>query len=170
MGLAAELHDIGMTSVPEGILARRGPLNDAERAIVRRHSDAGAEILRDDQHPRVFVAREIARYHHAHFDGKGYPERVAGKLIPVGARVCAVADAYDAMVCGLCARPPMTMDEALGELHRQSGKQFDPQLVECFDDLIRAETEDLGMDLTSNTGMESFQELVVALQADRGFA
>jgi putative two-component system response regulator len=170
MGLAAELHDIGMTSVPEGILARRGPLNEAELAIVRRHSDAGAEILRDDQHPRVFVAREIARYHHAHFDGKGYPERVAGKLIPVGARVCAVADAYDAMVCGLCGRPPMTMDEALGELRRQSGKQFDPQLVECFDDLIRAETEDLGMDLSSNTGMEGFQELVVALQADRGFA
>ncbi len=169
MGLAAELHDIGMTAVPEGILSKRGPLNRAERTVVKRHAEAGAEILRDDRHPRVFVAREIARYHHAHWDGSGHPERVAGKLIPVAARVCAVADAYDAMVCGLGSRPARTMDEALEELRRQAGKQFDPDLVGCFDEMIRAETEELGMDLASNGGMENFHELVAALQEDRGF-
>lgn len=169
MGLAAELHDIGMMSVPEGILAKRGALNAAEHALVRRHVDAAAEILRDDRHPRIFLAREIARYHHAHWDGSGYPERVGGKLIPLGARVCAIADAYDSMVCGIDTRTPKTMDEALGELHRLAGRQFDPDLAECFDKLIRTETEDLGMDLSSNAGMESFQELVKALGEDRGF-
>jgi putative two-component system response regulator len=169
MGLAAEVHDIGMMSVPEGILSKKGPLNDAERAITRRHIDAGAEILRDDRHPRVFVAREIARYHHAHWNGAGYPERVGGKLIPAAARICAVVDAYDTMVCGLGATPVRTMDEALDELHREAGTQFDPELVDCFDNLVRTETEELGMDRASNAGMESFQELVNALQEDRGF-
>ena len=169
IGFAAELHDIGMLSVPEEILGRKGPLSDAERSLVRRHVDAGAEILRDDRHPRVFLAREIARYHHAHWDGAGYPERVGGKLIPLAARMCAVADAYDAMVCGLGAGRAKTMDQALGELHRHAGTQFDPELVARFDGLIREETGDLGMDLSSNSGMEEFQEMVNALQEDRGF-
>ncbi len=169
MGLAAELHDIGMMSVPEGILKKRALLNEAERAIVMRHVEAGSEILGDDQHPRVFLAREIVRYHHARWDGTGYPERVAGKRIPLGARACAVADAYDAMVCGLGAGNPRSMNEALGELRSQAGSQFDPELVECFDQMIRSETEDLGMDLALNSGMEGFQSLVSALQEDRGF-
>jgi putative two-component system response regulator len=169
MGLAAELHDIGTTSVPEGLLSKRGPFNDAERALVCRHADAGAEILRDDRHPRIFVAREIARYHHAHWNGSGHPERVGGKFIPIAARVCAVADAYDAMVCGLGARPVRSMDEALAELRREAGGQFDPELVGCFDTMIRAETAELGMDLASGSGMEDFQALVNALQEDRGF-
>jgi response regulator RpfG family c-di-GMP phosphodiesterase len=169
MGLAAELHDIGMLSVPERILAKRGALNDAERAIVQRHVEAGAEILRDDRHPRILLAREIARYHHAHWDGNGYPERVSGERIPLGARICAVADAYDMMVCGFGGRAPKTMHQALAELGRQSGRQFDPELVRVFDDLIRAETADRGMDLASSGGMESFQELVLSLQEDRGF-
>lgn len=169
MGLAAELHDVGMMSVPEGILAKKGPLNEAEQALVRRHVDAAAEILSDDRHSRILLARDIARYHHAHWDGSGYPERVGGKLIPLGARVCAIADAYDSMVFGIDTRAPRTMDEALGELNRLAGQQFDPELVVCFDNLIRTETEDLGMDLSTNAGMESFQELVKALGEDRGF-
>ena len=169
MGLAAELHDIGMMSIPEGILGKRAPLNPAEHAIVLRHVDAGSEILGDDQHPRVFLAREIVRYHHARWDGNGYPERVAGKRIPLGARACAVADAYDAMVCGLGTGNPKSMNDALGELRSHAGSQFDPELVECFDQMIRSETEDLGMDLTLNSGMEGFQSLVSALQEDRGF-
>jgi putative two-component system response regulator len=169
IGLAAELHDIGMLSVPEGILSKKAALNDAERAIVQRHVEAGAEILRDDRHPRILLAREIARYHHARWDGNGYPERVGGKRIPLGARICAVADAYDMMVCGFGGRPPKSMDEALAELRAQSGKQFDPELVRCFDGLIRTETADRGMDLAASAGMESFQELILSLQQDRGF-
>jgi putative two-component system response regulator len=169
LGLAAELHDIGMLSVPERILSKRGALNEAERAIVRRHVEGGAEILRDDRHPRMLLAREIARYHHARWDGSGYPERVSGERIPLGARMCAIADAYDMMVCGFGGRAALTMHQALAELRSQSGRQFDPELVRCFDELILAETADRGVDLGSSAGMESFQELILSLQEDRGF-
>ena len=169
MGLAAELHDIGMMSVPDGILRKREPYNDAERAVMMRHVEAGGEILRDDRHPRGLLAREIARYHHARWDGEGYPEAVAGRRIPFAARACAVADAYDAMVCGIGATRLRSMDEALEELRSQSGRQFDPEIVETFDQLIRTETEEMGMDVASSSGMEAFQSLVAALQEDRGF-
>jgi putative two-component system response regulator len=169
MGLAAELHDIGLSSVPEAIIAKRGELNAAERALVERHTEAGAEILNDDGHPRLLMAREVARYHHARWDGAGYPERVGGRFIPLAARMCAVADAYDAMVCGLENRPAMTMSDALGELRREAGGQFDPGLVERFEAMIRDETADLGVDPAGVAGLEGFQELVVSLQEDRGF-
>lgn len=169
IGLASELHDIGLSSVPEGILAKKGDLNDAERALVERHTEAGAEILRDDRHPRILLAREIARYHHARWDGSGYPARVGGTFIPLAARMCAVADAYDSMVCGLDGQRPISMGEALGELRRGAGGQFDPQLVERFESMIRDETADLGLDPSTAAGLESFQELVTSLQEDRGF-
>jgi putative two-component system response regulator len=169
MGLAAELHDIGLSSVPEAIVAKRGELNAAERALVERHTDAGAEILSDDGHPRLLMAREIAKYHHARYDGAGYPERVGGKFIPLAARICAVADAYDVMVCGLENRPPMSMSDALAELRREAGGQFDPALVDRFEAVIRDETADLGVDPAAVTGLESFQDLVMTLQEDRGF-
>ena len=169
IGLAAELHDIGLVSVPEGILSKRGALNDVERALVEKHTEAGAEILRDDRHPRILMARDIAKYHHARWDGAGYPERVGGPFIPLPARMCAVADAYDAMVCGLGHEAPMTMSAALAELRRQSGMQFDPELVDRFDAVIRDETADRGIDPSTMAGLESFQELVLSLQEDRGY-
>jgi putative two-component system response regulator len=158
-----------MMSVPEAILAKRAPLNPEEEALLRRHVQAGAEVLADDRQPRVFLAREIVRYHHASWDGNGYPEHVAGNRIPFGARACAVADAYDEMVCGLGRARPLSMDEALEALRRESGRRFDPELVGVFTELIRSQTEDLGMDLTSQTGMAEFHSLVAALQEDRGF-
>src|SRR5205085_11395171 len=142
---------------------------DPQRALVQRHVDAGAEMLRDDAHPMVFMAREISRYHHARWDGAGYPSRVAGTSTPLGARICSVADAYDAMVCGIGHAPKRDLADALAELRRESGRQFDPALVSCFDSLIRSETEGLGVDLEEGPGMADFQELVSALREDRGF-
>ena len=169
MGHAAELHDIGMVSVPQGILMKKGPLNDAEQAIVRKHIDAGDELLRTDRHPRMLLARDIARYHHAHWDGSGYPERVGGAFIPLAARICAVTDAYDMIVCGYGSTPPRSMTEALAELQRCAGKEFDPALVSCFHALIRREAEDRGMDLDTDSGLEGFQDLVASLKENRGF-
>jgi putative two-component system response regulator len=168
IGMAAEVHDIGMMSVPEEILSKRATLTPAEKRLVRRHAEAGAEMLSDDRHARVLMAREMAQYHHAHWDGSGHPERVGGKLIPLPARICAVADAYDAMVCGIGGRPRKPMEAALAELRRCAGGQFDPQLVQDFEALVRMESEDIGVD-PSNAGMEDLQELVNALQEDRGF-
>ena len=169
IGLAAELHDIGLLSVPEAILAQRRSLNGAEYSLVQRHSEAGAEMLRDDEHPMVFMAREIAKYHHAHWDGEGYPERVGGKFIPAPARMCAIADAYDTMVSGIGRTAPCSMAEALERLGKAAGTQFDPEYVSCFDMLIRTESEDLGVDLEGGSGMQDFQELVLSLKEDRGF-
>jgi putative two-component system response regulator len=169
IGLASEVHDIGMLSVPEELLSKKTALTEAEHRIVDRHVDAAGEILSDDGHPRTLMAREIARYHHARWDGEGYPERVGAKLIPLPARICAVADAYDSMVCGLGHTRRKSMEDALAELRRESGRQFDPELVERFDSMVRSETEDLGMGLGGGHGMEDFQELVHALEEDRGF-
>ena len=169
IGFACELHDIGMLSVPEEMLGKRASSAEIERAVVERHVKAGAEILSDDTHPRIFLAREVVRYHHAAWDGGGYPERVAGKRIPFAARACAVADAYDELVCGPHGAAPVTMDEALARLRAQAGRRFDPELVTAFESMIRAETDDLGLDRAADSSMDNFQQLVTALQEDRGF-
>jgi putative two-component system response regulator len=170
IGFACELHDIGMLSVPEGILGKQGLLNSAERAIVMRHADAGADMLCDEQHARMLLARDVARYHHARWDGAGHPERVGGEFIPLAARMCAVADAYDAMIFGLAGREPRNMEAALQELRLCAGKQFDPDLVDEFDEMIRNEMEGRGVDLGEGSGMQDFQELIQSLTEDRGFA
>lgn len=169
LGFACELHDIGMLSVPEGILGKRGLLNSSERAIVMRHTEAGADMLCDDQHPRMLLARDVARYHHARWDGTGHPERVGGEFIPLAARICAVADAYDAMIFGFSGREPRTMEGALQELRLCAGKQFDPELVLEFEEMIRNEMEGRGVDLGEGSGMRDFQELIQSLTEDRGF-
>ena len=168
-GLAAELHDIGLTSVPAAVLGKRGQLNEGELALVRRHAEGGAAMLVDDPHPRLLLARQIAQYHHARWDGEGYPERVAGVAIPLGARMCAIADAYDAMVCGLAGRPAVTMEVAMAEIRRCSGSQFDPELVSCFYAIVNEGLVGLGLDPGAVHGMESFQELVASLKENRGF-
>jgi HD-GYP domain-containing protein (c-di-GMP phosphodiesterase class II) len=169
MGLASELHDIGMSSVPASVLGKPGPLNDAERAVVQRHTEAGGEMLVGEPHARLLLARDIARYHHARWDGRGYPVGIAGEAIPLGARMCAVADAYDAMVCGI-GRPALSMGEALAELRRGAGSQFDPELVSCFDTVVNSSLEDLGLGPATAQGMDAFQELVTSLREDRGYA
>lgn len=169
LGLAAEVHDIGMASIPSGILSRRESLGPAERAIVERHSEAGAEMLVEGRHPRMLLARDMVRYHHARWDGTGQPAGVAGTSIPLAARLCAVADAYDAMVSGFCETGSRSMAGALEELRRHSGRQFDPGLVSCFDSLIRGELEGLGIDPAASPGLEDFRHLVASLKDDRGF-
>ena len=170
IGRAAEVHDIGMSAVPSEILSKRGSLNESEYQLVKRHVAAGAEMLAEGEHPRMLLAQEIARFHHARFDGEGYPAGVTGESIPLGARLCAIADAYDMMICGYGGRPRKSMAQALDELRRNAGGQFDPELVKRFEEVIRSEAEGMGMDLSLGNGMEDFHELVLALKEDRGFA
>jgi putative two-component system response regulator len=169
IGLASRLHDIGMASVPEAIAGGAGPRNALERELYMRHTEAGAEMLGDAHAARLLLAREIARYHHAHWDGTGHPFQVGGRAIPRPARLCAVADAYDSLVCGEGSRPPCSMDEALAELARGAGTRFDPEIVPRFEALIREEAEEIGLDTRATVGADAFGQLVNSLQEDRGF-
>jgi putative two-component system response regulator len=168
-GLAAELHDIGMAAVPEGVLMQAGALNDVEHSLVRKHTAAGAEMLAGDQHPRLMIACDMAKYHHARWDGEGYPSAVAGRAIPLAARMCAVADSYDAMATDRPYRKASTMDKALTELRRVGGTHLDPDLVRCFEVVIRREAENEGIDPCVDSEVENFQQLITSLKEDRGF-
>ena len=168
-GLAAQLHDIGMASVPEAILMQPRALNRVERDLMEKHTAAGAEILAGDEHPRMLIAHDIVKYHHARWDGEGYPPNVAGNSIPLAARICAVADVYDALVTDRPYRKAWAMDRALAELQRVAGTQLDPDLVRHFETVIRRETENEGIDPSLAGGLDNFQQLISALTEDRGF-
>ena len=167
-GMAAEVHDIGMLSVPEGIASRWTRQRPDAKAAFLNHTAASADMLRGD-HPRFLAAREMALYHHARWDGSGHPHRVEGKNIPAGARMCAIVDAYDDLVGGLGGRKPVRMQQALDTLARGAGSRFDPVLVRCFTAVVRDEARGRGIETEAGSGFHEFQRLVTALQEDRGF-
>jgi putative nucleotidyltransferase with HDIG domain len=128
--LGALLHDIGKLAVPEAVLVKPGALNDVERAQMRRHPGAGAWMLRT-----IGVAKEAlpgVLFHHERWDGHGYPAGLAGANIPLEARILAVVDAFDAMTSVRPYRGPRPGADALEELRRCAGSQFDPWVVDVF--------------------------------------
>jgi len=169
IGLAAELHDIGLLSVPETLCLRKGPLSASERKAYLRHTEAGAAILRDGRHPRLLLASEVAAYHHAWWNGDGYPARVRGRSIPAAARMCAVADAYAEILCGFQNAGLPSMHDALAALAARAGTQLEPDLVDRFKSVVRAESAHRGIDIAKQTGITEFQGLIETLQEDRGF-
>ncbi|SDE43426.1 HD domain-containing protein [Thermus arciformis] len=133
---AARLHDIGKIAIPERILFKPGPLTPKEFAAIQSHPTKGAELLA----PARKVAFDqlvynVILYHHERWDGRGYPERLAGQEIPEEARIVGLADAYEAMTAGRPYREAKTSEEALKEVQESSGHQFDPRLVEAFAEL-----------------------------------
>lgn len=129
----ALLHDIGKIAVPDAILRKAGPLTDDEWTIMRRHPCLGHEIL----YGIGFLsdALPIVLHHHERFDGNGYPEGLAGEAIPIGARIFSAADAFDAMTADRHYRRALSLDEAMSELRRNSGTQFDPEVIAVLDNL-----------------------------------
>jgi two-component system cell cycle response regulator len=127
---AANLHDIGKAAVPDAILDKAGPLDEHEWAFMRRHTIIGERIMQAA--PALTAAAPLVRSSHESFDGTGYPDRLAGDDIPLGARVIAVCDAYDAMVSDRPYRAALSHAEALAELRRCAGTQFDPEVVAAF--------------------------------------
>lgn len=127
---AGLLHDIGKIGVPESVLLKPERLSDEEFALIREHPDAGARIL--ETIPFLDDIVNVVRYHHERWDGKGYPEGLAGEEIPYLARVLAVADAYDAMITDRPYRKAMPAEEARKELLDCAGTQFDPAIVALF--------------------------------------
>jgi HD-GYP domain-containing protein (c-di-GMP phosphodiesterase class II) len=126
----AAFHDIGKIAVPESILNKPGPLTDDERAEVERHVLVGEQILA----PVEFLAgvRPLVRHGHERWDGTGYPDRLAGEEIPLGARIILACDAYDAMTSDRPYRSAMARPAAREEMRRYSGSQFDPAIVSAL--------------------------------------
>lgn len=130
--LAARLHDIGKIGVPDAILLKPAKLNDAERQIMRTHTTVGAELLSKSNIPHMQMAEEIARHHHEWWDGTGYPGNLSGSAIPLSSRITALADVFDALTHKRPYKEAWPIDEALGEIARLKGSQFDPQLTDVF--------------------------------------
>jgi diguanylate cyclase (GGDEF)-like protein/putative nucleotidyltransferase with HDIG domain len=127
---ASLLHDIGKVGVPDSILNKKDPLSNEEWKPIKGHPELGVEILR---HVIDLVnCLPAIRHHHEHYDGSGYPTGLKGEQIPIEARILSVADAYDAMTSPRPYREQLSMEEALKELRRCIGTQFDPKIVELF--------------------------------------
>ncbi|MCC7367767.1 MAG: HD-GYP domain-containing protein [Chloroflexi bacterium] len=129
----ALLHDVGKIAVPDAILRKNGPLTDEEWAIMREHPCLGHEIL----YGIGFLTNSlpIVLHHHERFDGQGYPHGLRGAAIPLGARIFSAADAFDAMTADRHYRQALSLDEAMAELHKNSGTQFDPEVIAVMDEL-----------------------------------
>ncbi|HWX51751.1 MAG TPA: diguanylate cyclase, partial [Solirubrobacteraceae bacterium] len=132
---AAELHDIGKLAVPEEILHKSGPLSEDEESFMRQHTLIGERIL--NVAPALRGVARLVRSSHERWDGTGYPDRLAGEEIPLGARIIAACDSYDAMVSERSYQTPRTPEEAISELARGAGSQFDPRVVELLCEHLR---------------------------------
>ena len=135
--LAARLHDIGKVVIPDSVIRKRTALSQGERQLVETHAATGADFLIRAKVPYAALAEEIARYHHEAWSGEGYPDGISGDAIPLAARIVGLCDAFDALVHERPWRSAWRIEETLGHLVRESGRQFDPTLVEEFIPLVR---------------------------------
>ena len=148
--LAAVFHDIGKVALPDRVLAKPGPLTPAEFVQMAEHPVVGARML-----ARVDGLEAVSEWvlrSHERFDGSGYPDGLAGRRIPQASRILHAADAFDAMTSPRPHQLPLTLDEALNELRRYAGTQFDPEVVAAFEAYVadaRTETGPEGADEAS---------------------
>lgn len=144
VGYGFFLHDIGKVGVPEAVLCKPGPLDDAEWAVMREHPAIGAQIVS----PIRFLAGavEIVRSHHERWDGAGYPRGLRGEEIPLAARVFSVADSFDAMTSDRPYRAALPLQRTLAEIRDGAGTQFDPNVARAFLELV----DEGGLDLEAS--------------------
>jgi len=136
--LAGLLHDVGKVGVPDAILRKPGPLTDDERAVILRHPELGAQIL---EHPSLADVQAWVGAHHERPDGTGYPHGLCDDVLPLEARIVAVADAYEAMTSDRSYRDAVGAEAARAELRRCAGRQFDVAVVEAFLAVLAREAE-----------------------------
>ncbi len=132
LALAGVLHDVGKIHMDPMILGKPGPLDEGEKDLMQRHPELGFAMTRNRLDPRV---SEAILYHHERFDGRGYPFGLTGQAIPILSRIVLVADAFDAMTSSRAYQPALPIDFAISEILRNSGTQFDPEVVDIFIEL-----------------------------------
>lgn len=140
--LAGMLHDIGKIGIPEAILNKPGRLTNEEFDVIKSHPTLGTRILRKVEFLGGVVP--MIRHHHERFDGRGYPDGLAGDDIPLAARIISVADTFDAMTSDRPYRQAMSISDAIDEIARCKGTQFDPQIAEAFVELITRQQAEVG--------------------------
>jgi putative two-component system response regulator len=129
---ASEMHDVGKIGIPDSILLKPAKLTEQERVIMQRHATIGKQILENSTSPLIKLSESIAYTHHEKYDGSGYPNGLEGKNIPIEGRITAICDVFDALVSERPYKKAWSHAEALGYLRKESGKHFDPELVEKF--------------------------------------
>jgi putative two-component system response regulator len=150
--IASYLHDIGKIGISNRFINKKGALSSTDWAIIKQHSNKSIELLAPLKlSPNIL---SCIQHHHEHYDGTGYPDGLAGEQIPVGARIIAISDAYDSMTSNRPYRKPLSNEETKTELTKYSGKQFDPQLITIFLDVLK-EIEEVIL-------MKSHQNLLTA--------
>ncbi len=130
ISFASILHDVGKIHIPDHILKKPGPLTDSEFALMQTHTVVGERIL--GHKPFYATARQIARHHHEHWDGNGYPDGLRAEAIPLAARIVTVADVYDALIHERPYKPAWKPEKALAAMEVFSGKIFDPEILRAF--------------------------------------
>lgn len=164
--LGALLHDIGKIGVPDAVLRKPAKLNDEEWAKMRLHPQHGQKIMRNI--PFLEGASRIVAQHHERWDGEGYPFGIRGEEIDIGARIFAVVDAFDAMVSDRVYRRGCSYEDAVKELERCAGTQFDPMIVEAFKAIPKEDWEILRQrSLMDKQEISSFQTVVSELVYSR---
>lgn len=130
--LAAPMHDTGKIGIPDSILKAPRALTPEEWKIMKRHTEIGHGIMNQSESPIFVMAAEIALCHHEKWDGSGYPAGLAGNDIPISARLMALADVFDALICKRVYKPAFTLDEARSIIVEGSAHHFDPDIVKAF--------------------------------------
>ncbi|MFA6120078.1 MAG: bacteriohemerythrin [Sideroxydans sp.] len=133
--VAAPMHDVGKIGIADAVLLKPGKLTSEEFEIMKKHADIGAKILAGKD-ALIAAARDIANSHHERWDGTGYPDGLSGDAIPLLARICAVADVFDALTSTRPYKQPWTIEEAYDWVMSESGKHFDPDVVRAFDEAM----------------------------------
>ncbi len=173
--LSARLHDIGKLRVPDSILLKPGKFTADERAIMEKHCEHGWELIGEGGLAQLFVAQEIALNHHERWDGSGYPNRRQGNMIPLAARVTALADVFDALTHRRCYKEAWSVEDAMHEIARLRAKHFDPELTDLFLALVpelQARHGDLdrylGAEARKNDFIDGRRRIARELKADFG--
>jgi len=155
--IAAALHDVGKTGLPDSLVLKRGRLEPHQREAMKEHAETGWRLLSEQklEHPVLTMGAVIAKHHHEHWDGNGYPSGLIGDAIPIEARICGLAEVFDALTHKRPWRAAQSVDKALLVIESLRGYQFDPSLTDAFVAMVRQLVEEHGSGLDTYLGQKA---------------